>query len=54
MKFTSRLVIPAGFLVIAGDVIWSAYIVEEPVRQSLLINLGTEIIGIILTVAVVE
>lgn len=54
MKFTSRLVIPAGFLVIAGAVIWSAFHVEEPTRQSLLINLGTEIVGIILTVAVVE
>jgi len=54
MNLTSRVVIPAGFLVIAGVVLWSAFMVEEPTRQSLLINLGTEIIGIILTVAVVE
>jgi len=49
-----RIAVPAGFLVIAAGVIWSAFIVQEPTRQSLLINLGTEIVGIILTVAVVE
>lgn len=50
----SRLVIPAAFLTVAGAVIWTAFLVEDGARQSLLINLGTEIIGIVITVAVVE
>jgi len=54
MKLTSRIAIPAGFLAIAVAVIYSAFLVEEPTRQSVLVNLGTEIIGIVITVAVVE
>jgi len=50
----SRIKIPAAFLVVAVAVIWSAFQVVEPVRQSVLVNLGTEIIGIVITVAVVE
>jgi len=51
----SRLIIPAGFLAVATVIIWSAFlVVDGSPRQSLLINLGTEIIGIVITVAVVE
>lgn len=51
----SRILVPAAFLVIAGIVIWSAFQVQEGgTNQSLLINLGTEIVGIVITVAVVE
>ncbi len=54
MKLTSRLAIPAGFLLVAVVIIWSAFYTEEGTRQSLLVNLGTEIMGIVLTVAIVE
>lgn len=50
----SRLLVPAGFLVVAGIVLSSAFRVVDGPTQSLLINLGTEIIGIVITVAVVE
>jgi hypothetical protein len=51
----SRFTIPAAFLVVATVIIWSAFlVVDGSPRQSLLINLGTEIIGIVITVAVVE
>jgi len=51
----SRFIIPAAFLVVATVVIWSAFLaLDGSPRQSLLINLGTEIIGIVITVAVVE
>lgn len=51
----SRFIIPAAFLVVATVIIWSAFLVlDGSPRQSLLINLGTEIIGIVITVAVVE
>ena len=51
----SRLLIPVAFLAVAGLVTWSAFLVQEGTTvQSLLVNLGTEIVGIVITVAVVE
>jgi hypothetical protein len=52
----SRITVTAGFLVVAGLVIWSAFALTDPNggTGSLLINLGTEIVGIVITVAVVE
>ena len=51
----SRIIVPAAFLVVAGLVIWSAFLVSNgTTTQSLLVNLGTEIVGIVITVAVVE
>ncbi|UCC26494.1 MAG: hypothetical protein JSU98_05190 [Gemmatimonadales bacterium] len=51
----SRIIVPAAFLAIAGLVIWSAFLVTNgTTTQSLLVNLGTEIVGIVITVAVVE
>lgn len=50
-----RALITAGFLAFAGLVLWIPFLVgpETPVG-TLLINLGTELVGIVLTVAVVE
>lgn len=52
----SRITVTAAFLIIAGLVIWSAFsfVAEGSTTESLLINLGTEIMGIVITVAVVE
>lgn len=52
----SRITVTAAFLLIAGLVIWSAFnfVAEGSTTESLLINLGTEIMGIVITVAVVE
>lgn len=52
----SRVTVTAGFLIVAGFVIWSAFAWTDPNggTGSLLINLGTEIVGIVITVAVVE
>ncbi len=55
----SRLVLPAVGLVVAALVVWSAYIMgaqsgADALSVNLLINLGTEIMGIVITVAVVE
>lgn len=52
----SRITVTAGFLVVAGLVIWSAFTLVDPNSGtgSLLINLGTEILGIVIIVAVVE
>lgn len=52
----SRISVTAGFLVVAGLVIWSAFTFVDPNSGmgSLLINLGTEILGIVIVVAVVE
>lgn len=51
----SRVLVPTAFLLVAGLVIWSAFLVEPgTTTQSLLVNLGTEIVGIVITVAVVE
>ena len=66
MGTLSRIVVPAGFLAVAALIIWSAFLVETPfgqaflggldadTTQAVLVNLGTEIIGIVITVAVVE
>ncbi|HSG46409.1 MAG TPA: hypothetical protein VLA43_01220, partial [Longimicrobiales bacterium] len=51
----SRILVPTAFLLVAGLVIWSAFLVQpNTTTQSLLVNLGTEIVGIVITVAVVE
>lgn len=55
----SRLTLPIAGLVIAGLVVWSAYLLggragHDALSVNLLINLGTEIVGIVITVAVVE
>lgn len=51
----SRVLVPATFLLAAALVIGSAFGVEaNSPTQSLLINMGTEIVGIVITVAVVE
>jgi hypothetical protein len=55
----SRLLLPAVGLVVAALVVWSAYLMgsrsgPDALSVNLLINLGTEIMGIVITVAVVE
>ena len=50
-----RAVITGGFLVVAGVVIWLAFVVgPDTSAGNLFTNLGTEIIGIVITVAFVE
>lgn len=50
-----RAVVTAGFLTIAALVLWAAFLAgTETSTGNLFINLGTEIIGIVITVAVVE
>ncbi len=50
-----RTVITAGFLLLAVVVLWMAFVVgTDSSYGTLFINLGTEIIGIVITVAVVE
>lgn len=50
-----RVLVVTSFLVVAGLVLWAPFLIgpETPVG-TLLINLGSEFVGIILTVAVVE
>lgn len=51
----SRVTVTVAFLLVAGLIIWSAFWVGTGTgRGNLLINLGTEIVGIVLTVAVVD
>lgn len=55
----SRLVLPAGGLIVAALVVWFAYVIgaregHDALSVNLLVNLGTEIMGIVITVAVVE
>ncbi|MEK9500746.1 hypothetical protein [Gaopeijia maritima] len=55
----SRLTLPAAGLLVAALVVWSAYLLgaragHDALSVNLLINLGTEIMGIVITVAVVE
>jgi hypothetical protein len=55
----SRLILPGAGLVLAAIVVWSATLMAErggsdALSVNLLINLGTEIMGIVITVAVVE
>lgn len=50
-----RLTVTASFLLLASAVVWTSFLVgAETPTGNLLINLGTEIMGIVLTVAVVE
>ncbi len=50
-----RTVITAGFLFLAVVILWLAFVVGTNTSYgTLFINLGTEIIGIVITVAVVE
>jgi hypothetical protein len=50
-----RAVVTGGFLVVAGVVIWLAFVVgPDTSTGNLFTNLGTEIIGIVITVAFVE
>lgn len=50
-----RALVTAGFLAFAGLVLWIPFLVgPETPFGTLLINLGTELVGIVLTVAVVE
>lgn len=50
-----RALVTAGFLAVAALVLWLAFVVgAETAYGSLFINLGTEIVGIVITVAVVE
>lgn len=50
-----RALVTGGFLVLAAIVLWSSFLFgPDTSTGNLLINLGTEMIGIVLTVAVVE
>jgi len=50
-----RTIVTTGFLLVAAAVVWLAFVVgAETAFGTLFINLGTEIIGIVMTVAVVE
>ncbi len=50
-----RLAVTASFLLVALAIVWVSFLVgAETPTGNLLINLGTEIMGIVLTVAVVE
>lgn len=50
-----RAFVTAGFLLLAVVILWSAFVLgTETSFGTLFINLGTEIIGIVITVAVVE
>ncbi len=54
-KFVLRAIIALGFLVVSTLMIWGAFIVgADSDEGSLFINLGTEIFGILITVALVE
>lgn len=50
-----RALVTAGFLLVAALVLWASFILGvETSAGTLFINLGTEIVGIVITVAVVE
>lgn len=50
-----RALVTGGFLLMAAIVLWTSFLFgPETSTGNLLINLGTEIVGIVLTVAVVE
>lgn len=50
-----RALVTGGFLFLAAVVIWSSFLFgPDTSAGNLLVNMGTEIIGIVLTVAVVE
>jgi uncharacterized membrane protein YgcG len=52
----SRVTVTVGFLVVSALVIWAGFtmVPEGSTTESLLINLGTEIMGIVIILAVVE
>ena len=49
-----RALVTGGFLVLALIILWISFLPSVAPYRDLLINLGTEIIGIVITVAVVE
>lgn len=50
-----RALVTAGFLAVAATVLWLSFVMGvETSAGTLFINLGTEIVGIVITVAVVE
>jgi hypothetical protein len=50
-----RLLVTSAFLLVAAGIVWSSFIVgAETPAGNLLINFGTELVGIVITVAVVE
>lgn len=50
-----RAVVTAGFLTVAAVVLWISFLIgADTPPGNLFINLGTEIVGIVITVAVVE
>lgn len=50
-----RLVVAGAFLILAGVMLWLGFVFKaDPTVANVFINLGTETIGIVLTVAVVE
>jgi len=50
-----RAIVTAGFLVIAALILWLSFVIGvDSSAGTLFINLGTEIVGIVITVAVVE
>ncbi len=50
-----RITLVGGFLSVAGVMLWVSFIIGvETSTGTLLVNLGTEIMGIVITVAVVE
>lgn len=50
-----RALVTAGFLVVAALVLWASFLLGvDTSAGTLFINLGTEIVGIVITVAVVE
>jgi hypothetical protein len=50
-----RALIAVGFLVVSAAMVWGAFVLgADTDRGALLVNLGTEIFGILITVALVE
>lgn len=50
-----RLIVAGAFLILAGVMLWLGFVFSgDPTVANVFINLGTETIGIVLTVAVVE
>ena len=50
-----RAMVTAGFLTVAGVILWISFVIGvDTAAGTLFINLGTEIVGIVITVAVVE
>lgn len=50
-----RAIVTAAFLLVAALILWASFVVGVDTNAgTLFINLGTEIVGIVITVAVVE